>query len=55
MRLTVISSWPSSTATMTSPPEADYLPLLVFAQAQGEGEQELIGALLRPGNDARGA
>ncbi len=27
-----------------------YLPLLVFAQAEGEGEQELIGALLRPGN-----
>lgn len=27
-----------------------YLPLLVFAQADGEGEQELIGALLRPGN-----
>jgi hypothetical protein len=27
-----------------------YLPLLVFAQAEGSGEQELIGALLRPGN-----
>jgi hypothetical protein len=27
-----------------------YLPLLIFAQAEGEGEQELIGALLRPGN-----
>jgi hypothetical protein len=27
-----------------------YLPLLLFAQAEGEGEQELIGALLRPGN-----
>jgi len=27
-----------------------YLPLLVFAQAEGEGEQELIAALLRPGN-----
>jgi len=27
-----------------------YLPLLVFAQAEGRGEQELIGALLRPGN-----
>lgn len=27
-----------------------YLPLLMFAQAEGEGEQELIGALLRPGN-----
>jgi hypothetical protein len=27
-----------------------YLPLLVFAQAEGEDEQELIGALLRPGN-----
>jgi hypothetical protein len=27
-----------------------YLPLLVFAQAEGTGEQELIGALLRPGN-----
>jgi hypothetical protein len=27
-----------------------YLPLLVFAQAEGEGEQALIGALLRPGN-----
>ena len=27
-----------------------YLPLLVFAQAEGEGEQELIGAMLRPGN-----
>jgi len=27
-----------------------YLPLLVFAQAEGKGEQELIGALLRPGN-----
>jgi hypothetical protein len=27
-----------------------YLPLLVFAQAEGEAEQELIGALLRPAN-----
>jgi hypothetical protein len=27
-----------------------YLPLLVFAQAEGTGEQELIGALLLPGN-----
>ncbi len=27
-----------------------YLPLLVFAQAEGKGEQELIGSLLRPGN-----
>jgi hypothetical protein len=27
-----------------------YLPLLVFAQVDGKGEQELIGALLRPGN-----
>ena len=27
-----------------------YLPLLVFAQVDGTGEQELIGALLRPGN-----
>jgi hypothetical protein len=27
-----------------------YLPLLVFAQREGEGEQEVIGALLRPGN-----
>ncbi len=27
-----------------------YLPLLVFAQAEGKGEQELLGALLRPGN-----
>ena len=27
-----------------------YLPLLVFAQREGEGEQELLGALLRPGN-----
>jgi len=27
-----------------------YLPLLMFAQREGEGEQELIGALLRPGN-----
>lgn len=27
-----------------------YLPLLVFAQAEGTGEQELIGAVLRPGN-----
>ena len=27
-----------------------YLPLLVFAQAEGEGEQELLAAVLRPGN-----
>ena len=27
-----------------------YLPLLVFAQAEAKGEQELIGALLRAGN-----
>jgi len=27
-----------------------YLPLLIFAQAEGLGEQELIGAVLRPGN-----
>jgi hypothetical protein len=27
-----------------------YLPLLVFAQCDGRGEQELIAALLRPGN-----
>jgi hypothetical protein len=27
-----------------------YLPLLVFAQAQGKGEQELLAAMLRPGN-----
>jgi len=27
-----------------------YLPLLIFAQAEGKGEQELIGAVLRPGN-----
>jgi len=27
-----------------------YLPLLVFAQAEGTGEQELIAAMLRPGN-----
>jgi len=27
-----------------------YLPLLVFAQAEGKGEQELLGAVLRPGN-----
>jgi len=27
-----------------------YLPLLVFAQAEGHGEQELIAAVLRPGN-----
>jgi hypothetical protein len=27
-----------------------YLPLLIFAQAEGTGEQELIGAMLRPGN-----
>jgi len=27
-----------------------YLPLLVFAQREAAGEQELIGALLRPGN-----
>jgi len=27
-----------------------YLPLLVFAQAEGKGEQELIAAMLRPGN-----
>jgi hypothetical protein len=27
-----------------------YLPLLVFAQAERKGEQELIGAVLRPGN-----
>jgi hypothetical protein len=27
-----------------------YLPLLMFAQAEGKGEQELIGAMLRPGN-----
>jgi hypothetical protein len=27
-----------------------YLPLLVFAQAEGKGEQDLIASLLRPGN-----
>jgi hypothetical protein len=27
-----------------------YLPLLVFAQAEGSGEQELLCAVLRPGN-----
>jgi hypothetical protein len=27
-----------------------YLPLLVFAQAEAEGEQELLAAVLRPGN-----
>jgi hypothetical protein len=27
-----------------------FLPLLVFAQAEGKGEQELIAAVLRPGN-----
>jgi Transposase DDE domain group 1 len=27
-----------------------YLPLLIFAQAEGTGEQQLIGAILRPGN-----
>jgi hypothetical protein len=27
-----------------------YLPLLVFAQAEGVGEQELLAAVLRPGN-----
>jgi len=27
-----------------------YLPLLVFAQAEGVGEQELVAAVLRPGN-----
>lgn len=27
-----------------------YLPLLVFAQREGSGEQELVAALLRPGN-----
>ena len=27
-----------------------YLPLLVFAQAEGKGEQELVAAMLRPGN-----
>lgn len=27
-----------------------YLPLLVFAQREGSGEQELLAALLRPGN-----
>ena len=27
-----------------------YLPLLVFAQAESQGEQKLIGALLQPGN-----
>jgi len=27
-----------------------YLPLLIFAQAEAEGEQELIAAVLRPGN-----
>jgi hypothetical protein len=27
-----------------------YLPLLVFAQAEGRGEQELLCAVLRPGN-----
>lgn len=31
-----------------------YLPLLVFAQAEGTGEQELIGAMLRPGNKHAG-
>lgn len=31
-----------------------YLPLLVFAQAEGRGEQELIGAMLRPGNTHAG-
>jgi hypothetical protein len=27
-----------------------YLPLLIFAQVKGRGEQELIAAILRPGN-----
>ena len=27
-----------------------YLPLLVFAQTEGKGEQELLAAVLRPGN-----
>lgn len=31
-----------------------YLPLLIFAQAEGAGEQELIGAVLRPGNSHAG-
>jgi hypothetical protein len=31
-----------------------YLPLLVFAQAEDKGEQELIGAMLRPGNKHAG-
>jgi hypothetical protein len=31
-----------------------YLPLLVFAQAQGTGEQALLGAVLRPGNSHAG-
>jgi hypothetical protein len=31
-----------------------YLPLLVFAQTEGTGEQELIGAMLRPGNKHAG-
>jgi len=31
-----------------------YLPLLIFAQAEGTGEQELIGAMLRPGNKHAG-
>ncbi len=31
-----------------------YLPLLFFAQAEGEGEQELLAAVLRPGNSHAG-
>lgn len=31
-----------------------YLPLLVFAQAEGQGEQELLAAVLRPGNKHAG-
>jgi hypothetical protein len=31
-----------------------YLPLLVFAQAEGRGEQELLAAVLRPGNKHAG-
>lgn len=30
--------------------ERCYLPLLVFAQREGKGEQELVAAVLRPGN-----
>jgi len=31
-----------------------YLPLLVFAQREGKGEQELLAAVLRPGNKHAG-